>query len=182
MIREFDLNPPRFHIDLTTVTFHDDYDGAMGVERGGQLASAITHGHNKDCRSDLKQLLFILTISADGAMPIVYRSADGNTADDTTHVETWDSLLSLVETSGFTNVADFKLCSDEHMRRIAKSRGRFFTIVPRTRREDTCFRDFAQSHAPAWQEASRRAGPRMGAPTRSGVPSSPRSPPKRVTA
>jgi hypothetical protein len=34
---------------------------------------AITFGHNKDHRPDLKQLLFILTVSEDGGVPLHYR-------------------------------------------------------------------------------------------------------------
>lgn len=63
-------------------------------------------------------MLFILTISADGAVPIAYRSADGNTSDDTTHVATWDSLRALVGSPGFIYVADAKLCSAEAMGQI----------------------------------------------------------------
>jgi len=55
----------------------------------------ITFGHSKDHRPDLKQLVWILTVSADGAVPIAYRLADGNTVDDPTHVPTWDGLVAL---------------------------------------------------------------------------------------
>jgi transposase len=59
-----------------------------GSAAAGKPTPAIRHGHNKDFRPDLKQLLFILTISADGAVPIAYRVADGNTPDDITHIPT----------------------------------------------------------------------------------------------
>ena len=44
--------------------------------------------------------------------------------------------------------------------------GRFVTIVPHGRREDTWFRDWAQTHAPAWTEARREPGDRQGDPDR----------------
>ena len=44
--------------------------------------------------------------------------------------------------------------------------GRFVTIVPHGRREDTWFRDWAQTHAPAWAEARRAPGARQGDPDR----------------
>lgn len=164
VIREFDLDCSRFHNDSTTVTFHGAYDTASGAARAGKSTPAIVHGFNKDHRPDLKQLLYILTVSADGAVPIAYRTADGNTTDDVTHIETWDSLVTLVGSANFTYVADSKLCSAEAMGHIAKGGGRFVTIIPRGRREDTWFRDFAQTHVPAWQEAHRRAGARLGEP------------------
>ena len=44
--------------------------------------------------------------------------------------------------------------------------GRFVTIVPHGRREDTWFRNWAQTHAPAWQEARHLPGSRLGDPDR----------------
>jgi len=164
MIKEFHLDVSRLHNDSTTVTFHGDYQDALGHERGGQPTPAITHGFNKDHRQDLKQLLYILSVSADGAVPISFRCADGNTSDDTTHIETWDTLVKLVGTSSFTYVADSKLCTAEAMNHIHTKGGRFITVMPRTRREDAWFRDYVQSHAPEWTEALRREGARQGDP------------------
>src|SRR5664279_6353064 len=83
-VREFDIATSQLHNDSTTVTVSGNYPDADGRTRGGQPTPAIRHGHNKDHRPDLKQLLFILTISADGAVPIAFRVADGNTPDDLT--------------------------------------------------------------------------------------------------
>ena len=49
-------------------------------------------GHPKDHRPDLKQLLFSLTMTADGGVPVQFRCADGNTNDSETHIETWEAL------------------------------------------------------------------------------------------
>ena len=164
MIREFDLDVSRLHNDSTTVTFHGDYEHASGHERGGHPTPAITHGFNKDHRPELKQLLVILSVSGDGAVPIAFRCADGNTSDDTTHVETWDTLRDLVGSAGFTYVADSKLCTSDAMNHIHAKGGQFVTVMPRTRREDTWFRDYLQGHAPEWTEALRRDGERRGDP------------------
>jgi hypothetical protein len=96
VLREFSIQTDQLHNDSTTVTVTGNYPDADGRARGGKPTPAIRHGHNKDFRPDLKQLLFILTISADGAVPIAYRVADGNTPDDITHVPTWDELRALV--------------------------------------------------------------------------------------
>lgn len=164
VIGEFGIDCSQLHNDSTTVTLTGAYPGADGYARGGKPTPAARRGHNKDFRPDLKQLLFILTISADGAVPIAYRSADGNTPDDLTHIPTWDQLCHLVGQPGFVYVADAKLCSSEAMGHIAGHGGRFVTIVPRGRREDTWFRDWAQTHAPAWTEALRLPGARAGDP------------------
>jgi hypothetical protein len=50
------------------------------------------------------------------------------------------------------------------MAHIASHHGRFVTVVPRGRREDTWFRQWAQTHAPAWEEAERRPGAHVADP------------------
>ena len=166
MIREFGIDTTQLHNDSTTVTVTGNYPDADGRTRAGKPTPAIVHGHNKDYRPDLLQLLFILTISADGAVPIAYRVADGNTPDDVTHVPTWDELRALVGRPDFLYVADSKLCSKQAMGHIHAHGGRFVTIVPHGRREDTWFRDWAQTHAPAWTEARRAHGARQDDPDR----------------
>jgi hypothetical protein len=86
VIREFGIDTSQLHNDSTTVTVTGSYPDADGRLRGGKPTPAIVQGHNKDHRPDLKQLLYVLTISADGAVPIAYRVADGNTPDDLTHI------------------------------------------------------------------------------------------------
>ena len=46
----------------------------------------IAFGHNKDHRPDLKQLVYSLAVTADGAVPVHYKTYDGNTSDDKTHI------------------------------------------------------------------------------------------------
>jgi hypothetical protein len=52
------------------------------------------------------------------------------------------------------------------MRHIASQGGRFVTIVPHGRTEDTWFREWAQTHAPAWTQARRAAGAHQADPDR----------------
>jgi len=154
VIRDFGVQTSQLHNDSTTVTLTGAYPDADGRDRGGKATPAIRHGHNKDFRPDLLQLLFVLTVSADGAVPIAYRVADGNTPDDVTHVPTWDELRALVGRADFLYVADSKLCSKQAMAHIDSHGGRFVTIVPHGRREDTWFRD--------WAKRTRRPGKRPG--------------------
>jgi hypothetical protein len=96
VIRDFRVEVSRLHNDSTTVTLTGEYAQADGRIRGGRATPAIVQGHNKDHRPDLKQLPWILTVSADGAVPVAYRVVDGNTPDDLTHIPTWDELHCLV--------------------------------------------------------------------------------------
>lgn len=151
-VRAFGVDCSELHNDSTTVTFTGDYRGANGRPRGGKATAAITFGHNKDHRPDLRQLVWILTVTADGAVPLAHRVVSGNTTDDITHVGSWDELCVLVGRKDFLYVADSKLCTRAAMDHIDAGGGRFVTVMPRTRREDGWFRDWITRNAPAWTE------------------------------
>ncbi len=163
-IEEFSVDTCQVHNDSTSISVHGAYHHADGTARAGKATPVITHGHFKDHRPDLKQLVWILTVSADGAVPIAYRLADGNTVDDPTHIPTWDGLVALLGRVDFLYVADSKLCSRQAMGHIAGRGGRFVTVMPRSRTEDKAFRDWIQTHTPVWTQAARRPGPRLGEP------------------
>lgn len=159
-VSAFGVDLAQLHNDSTTVTLTGEYRPARGRMRRGRQALAIGHGHNKDHRPDLKQLLFVLTVSADGTVPVHYRACDGNTEDSTTPVQTWEVLRGLAGRPNFLYVADSKLCTHETLRYIDTRQGRFITVLPRTRREEAFFRDWLQSHTPAWQKIVPRRNPR----------------------
>ena len=163
-ISEFHIDTNQLHNDSTSISVHGVYSDAVGTPRGGKPTPVITWGHSKDHRPDLLQLVWILTVSADGAVPIAYRLADGNTSDDPTHVPTWDSLVGLLGRTDFLYVADSKLCSRKAMGHIDRNHGRFVTVMPRSRAEDGAFRKHLQTHTPVWTEAFRRPGKRLGDP------------------
>jgi transposase len=159
-IKEFTIDLDQLHNDSTTLTLTGDYKAADGGEVRGKPTVLVTYGHNKDHRPDLKQLLFVLSVSADGAVPIHYRALDGNTSDSTTHIETWEMLRKLSGRPDFLYVADCKLCSKTTLAHIEAHQGRFITVLPRNRREDGWFRSYIQTHEPPWEEAVRRPNPR----------------------
>jgi len=164
VIGEFGIDCSRLHNDSTSVSVHGAYTAAGGQDVAGTPAPAITFGHSKDHRPDLKQLVFILTVSGDHAVPVIYRLADGNTSDDPTHIPTWDALVKLTGGPDFLYVADCKLASEDAMGHIHRGGGRFITVLPRSRKEDAAFRAWMQDRQPAWAEAARAPGARIGEP------------------
>src|SRR4051794_8047413 len=140
-VSAFDVALDELHNDSTTVAFHGDYEDA-DRERTlrGRLRLAVTWGHNKDHRPDLKQLLYILTVSSDGAVPVHFRVESGNATDDRSHCATWDLLCRLTGRCDFLYVADCKLATAENMAHIHRQGGRFLSVLPRTRSEDAAFR------------------------------------------
>jgi transposase len=161
-VREFQVEMRQTHNDTTTVTFAGAYQGQEPVEERDR-PPRITFGYNKDHRPDLKQLLFSITVSADGAVPVHCKIYDGNVTDDQVHIETWDFLCQVIGHTDFLYVADCKLCTRDNMGHIAGRRGRFLTVLPRTRAEDGWFRGYLQEQVPAWHEVRREPNPRRQA-------------------
>lgn len=141
VVTEFNLSLDELHNDSTTVTFSGDHPTAQAEQTvNGQTLPAITWGHNKDHRPDLKQLLYILTVSDDGGVPIYFQTASGNVTDDQTHQDTWKLMAELVQRPDFVYVADCKLATTDNMNEIARLGGRFITVLPAIRKEDKEFR------------------------------------------
>jgi transposase len=141
VVQEFQVSLDELHNDSTTVSFYGAYDDAgQESEQRGRPTLAITWGHSKARRPDLKQLLYILTVTSDGNVPVYFSSESGNTVDDRTHIGTWDLLYELIGGADFLYVADCKLASSENLAHIATRGGRFVTVLPRGRAEDIAFR------------------------------------------
>ena len=164
VIAEFQIDCSQLHNDSTSICLHGDYTRADGRERAGKPTAVAALGHSKDHRPDLKQFVLTLTVSRDGAVPLAHRLLDGNTTDDQTHIETWDGLVALVGRPDFLYVADSKLATREQMAHIHSRRGRFVSVLPRSRAEDGQIRAWAQAHAFEWTEAARRPGKRNDDP------------------
>jgi transposase len=152
-VREFGVALDELHNDSTTITVHGDYEGA-DRERTlrGQLRLAVTWGHNKDHRPDLKQLLYILTVTRDGAVPVQFRVESGNATDDRSHRETWELLCQLTGRRDFLYVADCKLATAENMAHVHQHGGRFLSVLPRTRGEDAVFRATVLAGQVRWRQ------------------------------
>ena len=151
-VREFGVDLDELHNDSTTVTFHGDYESAERERTlRGRLRLAVTWGHNKDHRPDLKQLLYILTVAHDGAVPVQFRVESGNATDDRSHRGTWELLRKLTGRRDFLYVADCKLATAENMAHLHQNGGRFLTVLPRTRGEDAAFRTSVSEGETRWR-------------------------------
>lgn len=156
----FSLSLSELHNDSTTVKFSGQYARARGRSIRGKRAPFITYGYSKDRRPDLKQLLFILTSTADGGVPVMFRCEAGNASDSRTHEETWEALVRACGRSDFLYVADGKLCNEDALDYIDAHGGRLVTVLPRSRIEDRLFREWVQDHEPAWEKVIDRENPR----------------------
>jgi transposase len=158
--KRFEVRMDQLHNDSTSIKFTGQYRAAKGRCLRGKQAPWITYGFSKDHRPDLKQLLFILTTSADGGVPVLFRCTHGNTNDSTTHIDTWESLRAASGRDDFLYVADSKLCSFDNMTHIDRKGGRLVTVLPRSRKEDVWFRERVQTEEIPWQPVWDRPNPR----------------------
>ena len=152
-ISEFGVALDELHNDSTTIKA---FGKIPGMTRSGlQLA----RGNSKDHRPDLKQLLYTLSISADGGIPIHHRCYAGNRTDDTTHIETWNTLRRIADRADFLYVADSKVCSDEQLSHICANGGRVVSVVPETWGEVGRFKDEQRRASKAKRIIWRRLKP-----------------------
>ena len=152
-VNEFSIKFERIHNDSTSVKAYGRYHGktSKGLE--------LTNGFSKDHRPDLKQLVYCLSISADGSVPVHHKVYSGNRTDDTTHIETWNTLYKLRMSSDFLYVADSKLCTDKQLHYIDNNNGRAVTIIPETWNEVSEFKAHLKKTIKKKTEIWRRKKP-----------------------
>ena len=149
-IKKCGLSTDVIHNDTTSVSVSGRYESQ---DKG---AIQLKRGHSKDHRPDLKQLVYGLSVTEDGALPVHFKTYDGNQTDDTTHQETWLTLRGLLGRSDFIYVADSKLCTEENLKFIDRNQGRFITVVPKTRLETKDFSNEAYHSQVRWENLWRR--------------------------
>ena len=134
-VKTINLKLVQLHNDSTTVK-------AFGKIPGKTNSNLeLKRGNNKDHRPDLKQLVYCLTVSADGFVPIHYKTYSGNITDDTTHIETWNTLTNIIGKKNFLYVADCKVCTDKQLSYIVSHHGKALTIIPEVWSEVQQFKD-----------------------------------------
>jgi transposase len=150
----FELTMERIHNDTTSVSVSGAYD------HQNPKAVQLKRGHSKQHRPDLKQLVYSLCVTSDGAVPVHFKAYDGNQTDDGIHLETWNRLRTLLQHPRFIYVADCKLCTEKNLRTIDGERGFFVTVVPKNRSEVTTFTEAMLAGDVRWQEIRRKRADR----------------------
>ena len=153
VVKAFDLKLHQIHNDSTTLKSYGKYPGR--TETGFELQ----RGHSKDHRPDLKQLVYSLSLCSDGAVPVHQKTYSGNRTDDTTHIETWNTLRRIQPKADFLYVADAKLCTDKQLHYIVRRGGRVLTIMPETWAEVPAFKQALRHARKAKKEIWRRLKP-----------------------
>ncbi len=142
-IKLFHLDCRQIHQDTTTITFHGKYK-SWGLE------PLMAHGINKDYRPDLKQLVLGMSVTSDGAVPLVHQIYDGNQTDDRVHISNHVRLCRLLQFTDFIYVADCKLATEANLGKINACGGLFVTVMPRTWGESRRFLEKAERDKIKW--------------------------------
>jgi transposase len=145
-IKAYEVDLSQIHQDTTSVRLSGAYAHQW------RNAVRLRRGHSKDHRPDLLQLVYELSVTHDGAIPLLFKSHDGNRTDDTLHWENWLLLRGILGRSDFLYVADSKLCVSKTLLDIDRSQGRFITVVPRTRGETEEFQGQVEASLVRWQK------------------------------
>jgi transposase len=156
-VRAYAVDLSQIHQDTTSVKL----TGAYAQQR--HRAVQLVPGYSKDHRPDLRQLVYELLVTRDGAIPVLFKAHDGNRTDDTLHWDNWQMLRGILGRSDFLYVADCKLCVSQTLLNLDRSQGRFITVVPRTRGEVEDFQHKVEASLVRWEKVmAKRSSRKQG--------------------
>ena len=119
---------PWLHQDTTTITLYGAYEDAPQSPEAPHPA----HGHSKDGRDDLKQVLLSLGVSGDGGVPLRIGMRDGNRSDSVETPLAIEECLALGLEGVRGIVADSKAYSRRTLGLCLEQGIGLVTLVPRT--------------------------------------------------
>lgn len=113
------------HSDATTLALFGAYDVVPDLG-----APTPSHGHSKDHRPDLKQLVFGLALHGPTGMPLVATTMDGNATDQDVNQHHIAALASMVRPDDqVTFVGDCKLVDKNTLGRLADEGLHFVSLL-----------------------------------------------------
>ena len=118
------------HLDTSAFSLTGEY-----LPDADEQAISITHGHSKDHRPDLKQVMLEMMVTQDGGIPILFKSLDGNSSDNTVFKDRAAALIKEFEQSETPRyiVADCKMYSRKNAQNLSKLL--FVTRIPQNIKE-----------------------------------------------
>jgi transposase len=124
-IEYYRIQTHRLHGDTTSVSVYGEYAQAEPE------ALKLLHGHSKDYRPDLKQLIFGLVVSGDGGVPVLGQLHDGNQSDHVTNRWQLTQLRSVIPNLEETTLVYDSKFFDAKTLGLAKEQGvHWITLVP----------------------------------------------------
>jgi transposase len=120
------LGLSHLHFDTTSLSFYGEY-------KTDEENPLVTYGYSKKHRPDLKQVLFGMTVTQDGNIPITGRITAGNTSDSTENRFNITSLRNIIpDLSNTILAADSKFFGGPTIELAYQNSLSFVTLVPKT--------------------------------------------------
>jgi hypothetical protein len=124
-IREFDVDVGQIHRDITSLELYGAYEQPLPDNRDPATCPQPTYGRTKSGRKHVKQIQLELSVVADGGVPLLHRTLDGNSGEATTHQENLRRLQELVPTSQVLQIGDTKHDTVDNLLGVVAAGGRF---------------------------------------------------------
>jgi transposase len=120
------LGLSRLHFDTTSLSLYGEYET-------GEENPLVAWGYSKQHRPDLKQVLFGMTVTQDGNVPITGRITAGNISDSTENRINITSLRNIIpDLSKSILAADSKFFAGPTLHMAYENNLSFVTLVPKT--------------------------------------------------
>jgi transposase len=129
---------PWLHQDTTTIALYGAYEGEVATdgqqpqEEDAPVPPRPAHGHSKDGRDELKQVLLSLGVHGDGGLPLRVGIRDGKTSDSVETPLAIEECLALGRKGVRGIVADSKAYSRRTIGLCLEKGIGLVTLVPRT--------------------------------------------------
>jgi transposase len=140
-------NLQTIHMDTTTFSLTGAYE-----RDSDEHEISVTYGYSKAHRPDLKQVVLETVVTQDGDIPILLKTWDGNSSDNTIMKERAKKLMTCLknQTSDFIVVADSKLYHKDNADNLKALQ--FITRIPQTLKESRNLIQEASDSPIPWQE------------------------------
>lgn len=153
----FDLpEPTSLHLDATSFHLHGRYETDDDDDGREPEEILITHGYSRDRRPELKQFVVDLMSTGKSAVPLFFRVADGNEADQAVFAELIKEFRARLDLDALF-VADAALYGAENLASLGELR--WLCRVPRTLAEAK--RALAETPPEAFSESELHEGYRI---------------------
>jgi transposase len=134
-VKAFELELALLHFDTSSIKTFGEYRGSHEPEDPDDPHAVphVTFGYSKDHRPDLKQILFGITVTGDGGVPIHGRAASGNRADALECRYVLEELARVLpDPRGSTLVGDSKFFAGETLLLTRRYGFHYVTLMPET--------------------------------------------------
>ncbi len=129
-------NKVQLHIDTSSLKVSGEYDLDENYPDDNNRPPLPKHGHSKDHRPDLKQLVLSLTVSGPASLPIWFEGIDGNSQDKSNFHDTLAKIKTFQ--AALQDAPDFLVVADSALYVNGKLKEAYYDWVTRVPENIKC--------------------------------------------